>query len=224
MKYDHTGMEAKWQKQWEEKGVFHASNDSDKPKYYTLIEFPYPSGAGLHVGHPRSNTAMDIIARKRRMEGYNVLFPIGWDAFGLPAENAAIKHHSHPAIWTYENIETQKKSFSRMGFSYDWDRKVVACDPEYYRYTGNNQAFTGGTYYALLTTNVILATVGGLAINGSAQVLDTTGAPIEGLYATGNASGSFYSGNYPRHIPGTSVGRAATFGYVAADHMVNGGN
>ena len=101
---------------------------------------------------------------------------------------------------------------------------AVERDPEYYRYTGNNQAFTGGTYYALLTTNVILATVGGLAINGSAQVLDTTGAPIEGLYATGNASGSFYSGNYPRHIPGTSVGRAATFGYVAADHMVNGGN
>lgn len=96
-------------------------------------------------------------------------------------------------------------------------------DPEYYRYTGNNQAFTGGTYYALVTTNVILATVGGLAINGNAQVLDTAGKPIEGLYATGNASGSFYSGNYPRHIPGTSVGRAATFGYVAADHMVNGG-
>ena len=102
---------------------------------------------------------------------------------------------------------------------------AVERDPEYYRYTGNNQAFTGGTYYALLTTNVILATVGGdMATNGSAQVLDTTGAPIEGLYATGNASGSFYSGNYPRHIPGTSVGRAATFGYVAADHMVNGGN
>lgn len=98
----------------------------------------------------------------------------------------------------------------------------VERDPEYYRYTGNNQPFTGGTYYALLTCNVILATVGGLAINGNAQVLDTAGAPIEGLYATGNASGSFYAGNYPRHIPGTSVGRAATFGYVAADHMVNG--
>ncbi|MEB1813269.1 FAD-dependent oxidoreductase [Adlercreutzia mucosicola] len=100
----------------------------------------------------------------------------------------------------------------------------VERDPEYYRYTGNNQPFTGGTYYALLTCNVILATVGGLAINGNAQVLDTAGAPIEGLYATGNASGSFYAGNYPRHIPGTSVGRAATFGYVAADHMVNGGS
>ena len=99
----------------------------------------------------------------------------------------------------------------------------VERDPEFYRYTGNNQPFTGGTYYALVTCNVILATVGGLAINGNAQVLDTAGAPIEGLYATGNASGSFYSGNYPRHIPGTSVGRAATFGYVAADHMVNGG-
>ena len=99
----------------------------------------------------------------------------------------------------------------------------VERDPEYYRYTGNNKPFTGGTYYAMVTTNVVLATVGGLTINANAQVVDTSGNPIPGLYATGNASGSFYSGNYPRHIPGTSVGRAATFGYVAADHMVNGG-
>lgn len=99
----------------------------------------------------------------------------------------------------------------------------VERDPDYYRYTGNNQPFTGGTYYAMVTTNVILATVGGLTINENAQVINTAGQPIPGLYATGNASGSFYSGNYPRHIPGTSVGRAATFGYVAADYMVNGG-
>ena len=104
MKYDHTGMEAKWQKQWEEKGVFHASNDSDKPKYYTLIEFPYPSRQGLHVGHPRSYTALDIVARKRRLMGYNVLYPIGWDAFGLPTENFAIKNHVHPEVVTKKNI------------------------------------------------------------------------------------------------------------------------
>ena len=132
--YNPDEIELKWQKKWEEAHCFEAEASHEKPKFYALIEFPYPSGAGLHVGHPRSNTAMDIIARKRRMEGYNVLFPIGWDAFGLPAENAAIKHHSHPAKWTYANIETQKASFKRMGLSYDWDRTVVACDPEYYRW------------------------------------------------------------------------------------------
>ena len=221
--YNPHEIEPRLQLAWEEAGLYTVPENSDAPKKYVLEMFPYPSG-DMHMGHASNYTYGDVVARYSKMQGFDVLHPMGWDAFGLPAENAAIKHHSHPAIWTYENIETQKKSFSRMGFSYDWDRKVVACDPEYYRYTGNNQAFTGGTYYALLTTNVILATVGGLAINGSAQVLDTTGAPIEGLYATGNASGSFYSGNYPRHIPGTSVGRAATFGYVAADHMVNGGN
>ena len=98
MKYDHKKIENKWQKMWEESGAFHASNTSSKPKFYALIEFPYPSGQGLHVGHPRSYTALDIIARKRRLQGYNVLYPMGWDAFGLPTENFAIKNHVHPAI------------------------------------------------------------------------------------------------------------------------------
>ena len=107
--------------------------NSDAPKKYVLEMFPYPSG-DMHMGHASNYTYGDVVARYSKMQGFDVLHPMGWDAFGLPAENAAIKHHSHPAIWTYENIETQKKSFSRMGFSYDWDRKVVACDPEYYRW------------------------------------------------------------------------------------------
>ena len=122
MKYDHTGMEAKWQKQWEEKGVFHASNDSDKPKYYTLIEFPYPSGQGLHVGHPRSYTALDIVARKRRLMGYNVLYPIGWDAFGLPTENFAIKNHVHPEVVTKKNIAR----FKRVGRTFNTVNALAA--------------------------------------------------------------------------------------------------
>ncbi len=135
MKYDHTGMEAKWQKQWEEKGVFHASNDSDKPKYYTLIEFPYPSGQGLHVGHPRSYTALDIVARKRRLMGYNVLYPIGWDAFGLPTENFAIKNHVHPEVVTKKNIARFKQQLQSLGISFDWSREINTTDPDYYKWT-----------------------------------------------------------------------------------------
>ena len=104
MKYEHKAVEPKWQEKWEEAGVFHAVNGSDKPKYYALIEFPYPSGQGLHVGHPRPYTALDVVARKRRLQGYNVLYPIGWDAFGLPTENYAIKNHVHPAEVTKQNI------------------------------------------------------------------------------------------------------------------------
>ena len=135
MKYDHTGMEAKWQKQWEEKGVFHASNDSDKPKYYTLIEFRYPSGQGLHVGHPRSYTALDIVARKRRLMGYNVLYPIGWDAFGLPTENFAIKNHVHPEVVTKKNIARFKQQLQSLGISFDWSREINTTDPSYYKWT-----------------------------------------------------------------------------------------
>ncbi|MBQ4437072.1 MAG: leucine--tRNA ligase [Clostridia bacterium] len=128
-------IEPKWQKIWDEQHAFSAENHSDKPKYYCLIEFPYPSGQGLHVGHPRSNTALDIIARKRRMEGYNVLYPIGWDAFGLPTENYAIKNHVHPAKVTKDNIDHFRSQLKKLGFSFDYDREVNTTDPEYYRWT-----------------------------------------------------------------------------------------
>ncbi len=135
MKYEHKPIEQKWQKKWEEAGVFHASNNSDKPKYYALIEFPYPSGQGLHVGHPRSYTAIDIVARKRRLQGYNVLYPIGWDAFGLPTENFAIKNHVHPAIVTDKNIARFKQQLQSLGISFDWSREINTTDPEYYKWT-----------------------------------------------------------------------------------------
>lgn len=135
MKYDHKPVEKKWQDRWEQEGVFHASNSSSKPKYYALIEFPYPSGQGLHVGHPRSYTAIDIIARKRRMEGYNVLYPIGWDAFGLPTENFAIKNHVHPAEVTKKNIARFKQQLQALGISFDWSREINTTDPEYYKWT-----------------------------------------------------------------------------------------
>ncbi len=135
MKYDHKSVEPKWQKRWEEAGVFHAENGSDKPKYYALIEFPYPSGQGLHVGHPRPYTALDVVARKRRMQGYNVLYPIGWDAFGLPAENYAIKNHVHPAEITAKNIAHFKEQIQSLGISFDWSREVATTDPEYYKWT-----------------------------------------------------------------------------------------
>ena len=135
MKYDPKPIEQKWQQQWEKSGVFHASDDFAKPKYYALIEFPYPSGQGLHVGHPRSYTAMDIIARKRRMQGYNVLYPIGWDAFGLPSENYAIKNHVHPAVVTKQNIARFKSQLQSLGLSFDWPREINTTDPEYYRWT-----------------------------------------------------------------------------------------
>ena len=135
MKYDHKKIENKWQKMWEESGAFHASNTSSKPKFYALIEFPYPSGQGLHVGHPRSYTALDIIARKRRLQGYNVLYPMGWDAFGLPTENFAIKNHVHPAIVTKKNIARFKQQLQSLGISFDWSREINTTDPEYYKWT-----------------------------------------------------------------------------------------
>ena len=131
--YNPHEIEPRWQKVWAETGAHKATEDTNKPKRYVLEMFPYPSG-DIHMGHVRNYTIGDVTARYYAMRGYDVLHPMGWDAFGLPAENAAIKHNSHPAKWTYANIETQKASFKRMGFSYDWDRTVVACDPEYYRW------------------------------------------------------------------------------------------
>ena len=133
--YNPALIEGKWQRHWEEQHSFAAERSHEKPKFYPLIEFPYPSGAGLHVGHPRSNTAMDIIARKRRMEGYNVLFPIGYDAFGLPTENYAIKNHIHPAIVTEKNIARFRSQLKRLGFSFDYDREISTTDPKYYKWT-----------------------------------------------------------------------------------------
>ncbi len=133
--YNFKVIEKKWQDKWEEAGAFHAETNSKKPKYFTMIEFPYPSGAGLHVGHPRSYTALDIIARKRRMEGYNVLYPIGWDAFGLPTENFAIKNKVHPKIITEKNIANFTRQLKMLGFSFDWSREVNTTDPAYYKWT-----------------------------------------------------------------------------------------
>ena len=135
MKYNHKSVESKWQEIWEEKGVFHADEKSDKEKFYALIEFPYPSGQGLHVGHPRPYTALDTVARKRRLQGYNVLYPIGWDAFGLPTENYAIKNHIHPEIVTKNNIARFKKQIQSLGISFDWSREVNTTDPDYYKWT-----------------------------------------------------------------------------------------
>lgn len=133
--YEPKQIEKKWQDRWEQSGVFRAESNHDKKKYYCLIEFPYPSGKGLHVGHPRSNTALDIIARKRRMEGYNVLYPIGYDAFGLPTENYAIKNKIHPAKVTADNIENFRNQLKRLGFSFDYSREVNTTDPNYYKWT-----------------------------------------------------------------------------------------
>lgn len=133
--YKHLEIEKKWQEIWEDKGVFHASDSHEKPKFYALVEFPYPSGQGLHVGHPRSYTAIDIIARKRRMQGFNVLYPMGWDAFGLPTENYAIKNNIHPAIVTKNNIKRFKKQLQSQGYSFDWSREINTTDPEYYKWT-----------------------------------------------------------------------------------------
>ena len=133
--YNPADIEKKWQAKWEESKAFSAEDDYTKPKYYCLIEFPYPSGAGLHVGHPRSNTALDIIARKRRMEGYNVLYPIGWDAFGLPTENYAIKNKVHPKAVTQENIDRFRTQLKRLGFSFDYTREVNTTDPNYFKWT-----------------------------------------------------------------------------------------
>ena len=135
MKYDFSSVEKKWQDKWDESGVFHAKNDSDKPSFFGLVEFPYPSAQGLHVGHPRSYTALDIICRKKRLEGYNVLYPIGWDAFGLPTENFAIKNHVHPEIVTKNNVANFKRQLKSLGFSFDWSREINTTDPEYFKWT-----------------------------------------------------------------------------------------
>ena len=135
MKYDFAQIEKKWQQKWEEEGVFHAPNDYSRPKFYALVEFPYPSGQGLHVGHPRSYTALDIVARKKRMQGFNVLYPMGWDAFGLPAENYAIKNHVHPEHFTRENIQHFKQQLISLGLSFDWSREFATIDPDYYKWT-----------------------------------------------------------------------------------------
>ena len=135
MNYDFTAIEKKWQQRWQDEKTFACENNSDKPKFYALVEFPYPSGQGLHVGHARPYTAMDVVARKRRMDGYNVLFPIGYDAFGLPTENYAIKNHIHPAKVTHDNIENFSKQLHMLGYSFDWDRVVNTTDPSYYKWT-----------------------------------------------------------------------------------------
>src|SRR3990167_4009598 len=132
--YNHIKIEKKVQKEWEKKKIYQAK-DGEEKKFYSLIEFPYPSGEGLHVGHIRSNTAMDIISRKRRMEGYNVLYPIGWDAFGLPTENYAIKTGKKPAIVTKKNTDTFRRQLKALGYSFDWAREVNTTDPKYYKWT-----------------------------------------------------------------------------------------
>ncbi len=134
-KYMHRDVEPKWQDKWDELKVFNATNGSDKPKFYALIEFPYPSGDGLHVGHPRPYTALDVVARKRRLDGYNVLYPIGWDAFGLPTENYAIKHKIHPVEVTKKNVARFKKQIKSLGMSFDWEREINTTDPKYYKWT-----------------------------------------------------------------------------------------
>ena len=133
--YNHKVVEKKWQKVWDDEKAFAATNDYSKPKYYALVEFPYPSGQGLHVGHPRPYTALDIVARKRRMQGYNVLYPMGWDAFGLPTENYAIKNKIHPKIVTENNVKHFKDQLHSLGYSFDWDREINTTDPNYYKWT-----------------------------------------------------------------------------------------
>ena len=135
MRYEYKTIDKKWQKKWDEVHAFEAKTDTSKPKYFTLVEFPYPSGQGLHIGHPRPYTAMDIVSRKKRMQGYNVLFPLGWDAFGLPTENYAIKHKIHPAIVTEKNIAHFTEQIKALGLSFDWSREINTSDPAYYKWT-----------------------------------------------------------------------------------------
>ena len=135
MDYNFREIEKKWQKKWVEEKTFAAKDDYSLPKFYALVEFPYPSGNGLHVGHPRPYTALDIVARKKRMQGFNVLYPMGWDAFGLPTENYAMKNHIHPAKVTHDNIQRFKGQLQSLGFSFDWTREVNTTDPEYYKWT-----------------------------------------------------------------------------------------
>ncbi|MEK7115660.1 MAG: class I tRNA ligase family protein, partial [Patescibacteria group bacterium] len=133
--YNHKDIEKKWQDRWEKEKIYQAKDKSKKPKYYCLIEFPYPSGDGLHVGHPRPYIGMDIIARKRRAEGYNVLYPIGWDAFGLPTENYAIRTKTSPEIVTKQNTDTFRRQIKSLGISFDWSREINTTDPKYYKWT-----------------------------------------------------------------------------------------
>lgn len=133
--YNPKDIEKKWQDIWEEKKVFKCELNKDGKKFYPLIEFPYPSGEGLHVGHPRPYTAMDVVSRKRRLQGENVLFTMGWDAFGLPTENYAMKNKIHPEIVTKRNVENFKKQLKSIGFSFDWDREINTTNPEYYKWT-----------------------------------------------------------------------------------------
>lgn len=149
MSYDHKNIDPKWQKRWEEAGIFHAKDGDKREKYYVLVEFPYPSAEGLHAGHPRSYTALDIVARKKRMEGKNVLYPIGWDAFGLPTENYAIKTGLHPSVITKQNTDNFRRQLKSIGFSFDWSREVNTTDPGYYKWTQwmFNQFFKVGLAY-----------------------------------------------------------------------------
>jgi len=132
-KYNPEAVEKKWQAFWEKEQLFHVTEDRSKGKYYVLEMFPYPSGR-IHMGHVRNYCIGDVVARFKMMKGLNVLHPMGWDAFGMPAENAAIKHGSHPAVWTHQNIDEMRRQLKRMGFSYDWSREIATCHPEYYRW------------------------------------------------------------------------------------------